>query len=367
MKKRISILACLCLLAALCACGRGSGLDTLNLVSEYTRDLEGATLNVCNWGEYISDGSDNSLKVVQAFTELTGIKVNYDFFDTNETLYSKMAGGGVHYDVIFPSDYLIQRLIAEDRLEQLDFGQIPNFQYIPEEYRNLYFDPQGLYSVPYTVGTTGLIYNAKLVHSPPDSWAAMWDPAYAGQVLQFASPRDAFGVAQFLLGQDPNATDEAGWRATADKLKEQAPLVQAYVTDDIYGIMEGENAIMGPYYAGDFVLMNESNPDLAFCLPKEGVNFFYDSVCVPKGTKNLGAAMLFINFLLEPDVALANAEQIVYASPHTAVRNNPDYSLMDNPVLYPDPASLPPVFNYKNLPQDILTLMNNLWTEVKIK
>jgi len=350
MKKIVSILACIALLLGMLACLSACG---------------GPRLNVCNWGEYISDGAEGSRDVIREFERLTGIKVKYTTFTTNEALYAKLAGGGARYDVIIPSDYLIQRLIAEDRLEPLDFEQIPNFKYIPAEYRNLYFDPQGLYSVPYTVGMTGIIYNTKLVNSVPDSWAALWDPAYEGQILQYESPRDAFGTAQFLLGQDANTTNEADWRAAADKLKAQAPLVQSYVADEIYDILEGENAILGPYYAGDYVLMHENNPDLGFCFPKEGVNFFYDSACVPKGARNYGAAMQFINFLLEPDVALANAEYIKYASPHTAVRSNPDYSCKDNPVLYP--AAMPSSQTFENLPQEILTLMNNLWTEVKIK
>jgi len=352
MKRIVSILTCIALaftmLALLSSCG-------------------GPRLNVCNWGEYISDGAEGSRNIIKEFEQRTGIKVKYSTFSTNEALHAKLAGGGVKYDVIIPSDYLIERLIAEDLLQPLDFSQIPNYEYIPAEYRNLYFDPAGRYSAPYTVGVTGIIYNKKLVKSVPDSWAAMWDPAYKGQILQFESPRDAFGVAQLLLGSDPNSVNEADWRAAADKLKAQAPLVQTYVADEIYGIMEGENAILGPYYAGDYVLMNENNPDLGFCIPKEGVNYFYDSMCVPKGARNFDAAMQFINFMLEPDVALANAEYIKYASPHTAVLNNPDYSYRNNPVLYPDPASLPPVQYYKNLPDDILTLMTNLWTEVKIK
>jgi len=352
MKKTISILACVALLAGLLTCLGSCG---------------GPRLNVYIWGEYISDGAEGSRNLYREFEQKTGIKVKHTNYPTNEFLYAKLTGGGVKYDVIFPSDYLIQRLIAEDLLEKLDFSQIPNFEYIPDEYRNLYFDPEGAYSVPYTVGTTGLIYNKTMVESVPDSWDAMWNPAYAGKLLQFESPRDAFGVAQFLLGQDVNTTSQADWRAAADKLKEQAPLVQAYVSDEIYGIMEGENAIVGPYYAGDFILMNENNPDLAFAFPKEGVNFFYDSMCVPKGAQNYDYAMQFINFMLEPDVALANAEYIKYASPHTAVRENPDYSYYQNPIIYPDPAALPPVQNFENLPQDILTLMNNLWTEVKIR
>jgi spermidine/putrescine transport system substrate-binding protein len=352
MKKLISILACAALLAGMLACLSACG---------------GPQLNVCNWGEYISDGAEGSRDIIREFEKATGIKVKYSTFATNEALYAKLAGGGVKYDVIIPSDYLIERLVAEDRLEPLDFGKIPNAAYIAAEYRNLYFDPQGQYCVPYTVGMTGIIYNKNLVKSPPDSWAALWDPDYAGQVLQFESPRDAFGTAQLLLGQDTNSAKGADWRAAADKLKEQTPLVQAYVADEVYDILEGENAILGPYYAGDYVLMNENNPNLGFSFPKEGVNYFYDCMCVPKGARNLDAAMQFINFLLEPDVALANAEYIKCASPHTAVRDNPDYSCRGNPVLYPDPATVPPVKYYKNLPQDILTLMNNLWTEVKTK
>ena len=352
MKKLASILFCAALLAGMLACLTACG---------------GPRLNVCNWGEYISDGAEGSRNVIKEFEELTGIKVKYTNFTTNEALYAKLAGGGVKYDVIIPSDYLIQRLIAEGRLEPLDFEQIPNYKYIPEEYRALYFDPEAKYSVPYTVGMTGIIYNKNLVKSAPDSWAALWDPAYDGQVLQFESPRDAFGTAQFLLGQDANTTAEADWRAAADKLKAQAPLVQGYVADEIYEIMEGENAILAPYYAGDYILMRENNPDLGFCFPKEGVNFFYDSACVPKGAQNYEAAMQFINFLLEPDVALANAEYIKYASPHTAVRDNPEYSYRGDPILYPDPAAMPRVQVFENLPQDILTLMNNLWTEIKIK
>ena len=352
MKKIVSVLTCLCLLLGMLACLSACG---------------GPRLYVCNWGEYISDGAEGSFDVIREFKLRTGITVKYTNFTTNEALYAKLAGGGARYDVIIPSDYLIQRLIAEDLLEPLDFAQIPNFKYIAPEYRSLYFDPAGKYSVPYTVGTTGIIYNKNLVKSVPDSWAALWDPAYEGQVLQFESPRDAFGLAHLLLGQDVNSVDPADWRAAADKLKAQSPLVQAYVTDEIYGIMEGENAALAPYYAGDYILMHENNPNLGFAFPKEGTNFFYDSVCVPKGARNYGAAMQFINFLLEPEVALANAEYIKYASPHTAVRENPDYAYRDNPILYPDLAALPPVNYYENLPQDILTLMNNLWTEVKIK
>jgi len=365
MKKCTAILISLALLLGLAACGGGGAqIDELELVSEYHRDLAGTRLNVCNWGEYLSDGAEGSLDVIKAFQALTGIKVNYTTFDTNEGLYAKLAAGGANYDVIIPSDYMIQRLIAEDRLLPLDFGNIPNYHYVMDEYRGLYFDPDDAYSVPYTIGMVGLIYNEELVEKAPTSWNALWDARYGGQILQFASPRDAFGTAQYLLGQDINTTDPDDWRAAAAKLLEQAPLVQSYVADEIYDIMEGANATMGPYYAGDFIMMNENNESLAFVYPQEGTNFFYDSAVIPKGARNKEAAEMFINFLLEPEIALANAECIMYATPHSAVRENPAYSLRGSEILYP--ADPPKTQAFENLPPAILTLMSDLWTEVKL-
>jgi spermidine/putrescine transport system substrate-binding protein len=351
-KSAVSLLACACLLfwlpGVLGACGGGP------------------SINVCNWGDYMALGEDGGMDVLKEFQERSGIKVNYDTFDTNESLYATLAGGGVHYDVIFSSDYMIQRLIEEGRLRPLNYESIPNYRYIPEEFRDPYYDPGNAYSVPYTYGTAGLIYNEELVEGIPDSWAALWDPRYAGQILQFASPRDAFGVAQLLLGQDANTLEPADWRAAAEKLKEQAPLLQRYVAEDIYNIMEGGNAAIAPFYAGDCAKMIENaSVPLGFAHPKEGTNFFYDAVSIPSDARNAEGAELFINFLLEPDVALANAEVTMYAVPHSAVRENPAYSLRGNPYIYPDPAELPPVQYYEHLPQDILTLMNNLWTAVK--
>ena len=364
MKKIIAILACLGLLLGLAACGDG-GLSNIedNLVGTYHRDLAGTSINVYNWGEYISE--DDWLWVTRAFRALTGIKVNYNWFSTNEEMYMKLTSGGANYDIIIPSDYMIQRLIAEDWLESLDFANIPNFRYIPQEFRNLYFDPDGLYSVPYTYGMVGLIYNSKLVEESPDSWEALWDARYAGQILQFDSSRDAFGVAQYLLGIDINTYDEADWRAAADKLREQAPLVQTYVADEIYDIMGGNNAVLGPYYAGDFLMMAEDNPDLAFVYPKEGTNFFYDSIVIPRNAQNKAGAEMFINFLLEPEVALANAETIMYASPHSAVIEHPDYSFLGNAILYPDEADMPEVQMFEHLPGGIIALKNELWMEIK--
>jgi len=375
MKKFAAIFIAAAMLLAFAACGSGNaglpelpgeqtGTSELELVSTYSRDLAGTSLNVCNWGEYISDGAEGSLNVVKAFQEVTGIKVNYTTFDTNEGLYAKLAAGGANYDLVIPSDYMIQRLVAENQLEALDFANIPNASYVMDEYKGRYFDPDDTYSVPYTIGMVGLIYNEDLVKEAPTSWNALWDKRYAGQILQFASPRDAFGLAQFLLGQEINSTDPAVWRAAAAKLKEQAPLVQTYIADEVYDIMEGANAAMGPYYAGDYILMNGNNESLQFVYPEEGTNFFYDSAVIPKGAQNKQAAEMFINFLLEPDVALANAEYIMYATPHKAVRENPEYSLRDSDILYP--ATPPKTQEFENLPPEILRLMSDLWTEVKL-
>ncbi|MDR1465168.1 MAG: spermidine/putrescine ABC transporter substrate-binding protein [Oscillospiraceae bacterium] len=358
----LSLLAAASLLVPLALPALAAGEDQLQLESSYPPELAGTQISVYNWGEYMSDGSEGSLNVIRAFEDATGCHVNYKTFDNNESLYAILAGGGSNYDVIIPSDYMIQRLIAEGRLQKLDQSKIPNAKYIMDDYRRLYFDPEDAYSIPYTIGMVGLLYNKTMVSETPDSWAALWDPQYAGNILQFNNPRDAFGVAQYLLGQDVNATDEATWQAAAEKLKEQKPLLQRNVMDEIYNLMENGEAALAPYYAGDLILMQENNSDLDMVYPKEGTNFFYDSLCIPTGAKNVAGAEAFINFLLEPEVALANAEFVMYATPHTAVRANPDYSLKDNPFLYPQ--ELPKIQYFQNLPPETLKLIDALWTEV---
>lgn len=324
----------------------------------------GTELNVFNWGEYISDGSDGSLDVNKEFEKLTGIKVNYQEFDSNEAMYGKLSSEAVSYDIIIPSDYMIDRLVSEGKLCELDFSMIDNYEFIADEYKNLPFDPENKYSVPYNVGMVGLIYNTTMVEGTPDSWEIMWDEKYAGDILTFNNPRDAFAIAQFLLGMDVNTTDEADWRAAADKLIEQNSVLQGRVMDAVFNKMEGGNAAMAPYYAGDFLSMQENNPDLAFVYPKEGTNIFVDSICVPKNCRNYEAAMLYINFLLEPEVALANAEYICYASPNTAVINNPEYTYAGNEILYPSEENTPEVQYFEDIDPNTRKLYNDLWEEV---
>ena len=324
------------------------------------------TLYVYNWGEYISDGEDGSLDVNKAFEEKYGIKVAYDTFENNEVMYSKIKGGGVKYDVLIPSDYMIERLIAEDMLQKIDFSNVPNYKYIDAKYKKLPYDPNDEYSVPYTVGCIGLIYNKTMVEEPPAGWSALWDARYEKKILMINNPRDAFAIAHSVLGIDYNTTSEADWQAGAAKLKEQKPLVQAYVNDEVFNKMELGEAALAPYYAGDFLTMRDNNENLGFVYPEEGVNTFVDAMCIPKNAANKAAAELYINFMLEPDVGLANAEYIYYASPNTAVVSNPEYSLKDDPIIYPDDASLPKTTIFTNLPTRTLNQMSNLWDEVKL-
>lgn len=325
--------------------------------------LQGTTVNVYNWGEYISDGEDGSIDVVSEFERLTGAKVNYTNFESNENMYSKLTGGGVSYDVIVPSDYMIERLIDEDMLLPLDYSNIPNIKLINEKFQNLYFDPQQLYSVCYNVGTTILIYNKNLVGEQPDSWSVLWDEQYKGKVLMFNNPRDAFAIAQSMLGQDFNSTSEQDWVDAADLLAKQRDAVSpVYVMDEVFNLMESGEYAFATYYAGDYLLMLENNDDLGYCFPKEGVNDFYDAFCVPKCAQNKKGAEAFINFMNEPQVAFQNSEYIYYRSPNISVEENEESSFYGSEVIYADNLTTQA---FKNLPQNIIELENNLWTGVK--
>lgn len=329
--------------------------------------LRGTTLNVYNWGEYISDGSEGTLDVNAEFEKEFGIKVNYTNFDSNENMYNKLKSGGANYDIIIPSEYMVAKLISEDMLAELDFSNIPNYQYILPKYKGLYYDPQEKYTVPYTVGMVGLIYNTTMVKEPVDSWGIMWDEQYAGKILMFNNPRDAFCIAQCYLGQSVNSTDARDWDAALDLLKKQNPLVSSYVMDEVYNKMEKGEAAIAAYYAGDYLTMYDTNPDLAFCYPKEGVNYFVDSMCVPKNAENKEAAELYINFMCREDIAVANANYICYATPHALVLESDDYDLKGNEILYPDESQMPETQIFENLDYETQQYMTMLWNELKIE
>lgn len=329
--------------------------------------LTGETIYVYNWGEYIADGTDGTLDVNAEFTRRTGIQVEYSTFDTNESLYSKLVGGGASYDVIIPSDYMISRMINEGMLEKLDFSNIPNFQYIDEEYRNMGYDPSNEYSVPYTWGVVGIFYNKDYVTEPVDSWEILWDEQYAGKILMFDNPRDAFGIAQKRLGFSFNSTDEDQWIEAAALLKEQKPLVQAYVMDQIFNKMESGEAWLAPYYAGDAATLVAENDKIGFAIPtKEGTNFFVDAMCIPKGCRNKRGAEAYINFLCDPEIAAANMEYIGYSTPETAAKELLPEDVVSNPIFYPPQEILDNSEVFVALPEETSELLDTLWAEVKM-
>ena len=327
-------------------------------------------VNVCSWGEYI----DESL--FEKFEQETGITVNYTTVPSNEELYSQLELGGVNYDVIVPSDYMIARLIAEDRLQPLDYSKIPNYERIGEQYKGLSFDPNNEYTVPYTWGTLGIIYNTTMVDEPITSWEVMFSDEYAGNILLIDNSRDAFGMALYYLGYDVNTTDEAQIRE-AYQLVADAKSRGVYAgqgMDEIFQIMEGGNLAIATYYAGDFLTMHDANPDLAFAIPEEGSNWFVDAMCILKDAENVDEAHEWINFIASTDANLANMDFIGYASPNTeALEAYPEYyeATYGEPLdmdLYEIMAAPDSVLKncsmYENLPAETLALYNDLWIEL---
>lgn len=337
------------------------------------------TLNVYNWGEYISDGSEETLDVNAAFEAYyyeefgVHVKVNYTNYASNEDMYNKLSSGATSYDVVIPSDYMIERMISENMLRKLNFDNIPNFEYIDENYRNLFYDPENAYSVPYTYGMVGIIYNTEMIEEAPTSWDCMWNEEYSGQILQFNNPRDAFGTAMYALGIDVNTTDHTEWDKAKELLSTQKPLIQSYVMDEIFNKMKNGSAAIAPYYAGDFLSMYEDNDALAFVYPEEGTNVFVDAMCVPINSRNPEIAEAYINFMLSEEVAIANAEYIYYASPNKLVYENEDYietmsevheDVME--ILYPQQSSVPSSF-YESLDVETMAYQNSLWESLKIE
>ena len=365
LKKILSISLCIALCVSLCGCGYE--YFNINLESTYTREFEGTELNVYNWGEYISDGSEGCMDVNREFERLTGIKINYTTFESNETMYSQLDNGGVSYDIIIPSEYMIERLVSEDMLEKIDISKLSNYKYVDTSYFNP--DTTGLvegYAIPYSVGMVGIIYNSALIDEPEHSWKALWDKKYRNMSLNFNNPRDGFMTAQMLLGYSLNSTNLKEWDEACELLKEGKDVLQSYVMDEIYGKLETGEAAIGAYYAGDYLVMQEVNENLKFFYPEEGTNVFIDAICIPKCVKNYEAALAYINFLLEPDIALANAEYIGYASPHTAVINNSDYCYYQNEILYPKKEDIPRVEYYRNIPENVRMHYENLWLNLKL-
>ena len=333
---------------------------------------EERVVNVCSWGEYI----DESL--IDEFEDLTGITVNYQTAESNEALYSLLKTGAGDYDVIVPSDYMIARLIEEDMLAELDYSHIPNFDKIGAQYKGLSYDPENKYTVPYTWGTLGIIYNTSMVDEKITGWDAMFDEKYAGNVLMIRNSRDALAAALLDLGYDINTTDEAQLNEAYELLKtaKENGVYQAFVMDEVFQKMEGGNAAIAMYYAGDYLTMLENNEDLAFVVPKEGSNWFVDAMCVLKNAQHKAEAEEWINFIASKDSQLKNMDYIWYASPNAeALEWYPEYYLDTYGEELPQEVYeimvapkdvLARCTLYENLPAETLSLYNDLWTQLGI-
>ena len=319
---------------------------------------------VYNWGEYIDP------EIIDLFEEETGIDVIYEEFETNEIMYPKIQSGAIAYDVVCPSDYMIQRMIENDLLAEINYDHIPNLKYIGDNFMKMsrQFDPENKYSVPYLWGTVGILYNKKMVDEPVDSWGILWDKKYEDSILMQDSVRDAFAVALKYLGYSLNSTDLDELEAAKNLLIEQKPLVQAYVIDQVRDKMIGGEAALGVIYSGEALYCQQENPDLDYVIPKEGTNIWIDSWVIPKNAKNVENAEAFINFLCRPDIAKMNFDYITYSIPNTAGRDLiEDESLRNSPIAFPDDSKLENCETFQFLGDDNDALYNRLWREIKSK
>ncbi|MBR6701013.1 MAG: spermidine/putrescine ABC transporter substrate-binding protein [Firmicutes bacterium] len=366
MKKVLAVLVSLIVLttsfSSVCfAAPEGDSAYDMEYYSKFQG--QGVEINVYNWGEYIADGEDGLMDINAEFTELTGIKVNYLNYETNEAMYAKIKSGANNYDVIFPSDYMVSRLIQEGLVQEINFDNVPNFKYIDKSFVNPIYDPEQKYSVPYAWNRVAIIYNKEKVGYEIDSWDVLWDSAFDGQILMFKNSRDAFGVAQMALGFDINTEDIGELDEAAALLKAQKPLVQAYVMDQVFDKMQNNEAAIATYYVGDYYIMKEVNEDLGLYIP-DATNLFVDAVCIPSNAQNKEAAEMYINFLNEPQVAADNMEYILYSTPNTAARELLPDEMKNNPDLYPSAEDLANDVAYINLSNSANLYMDSLWTEI---
>jgi len=366
--KKIFALFLAVVMAALCGVS-AFAYDNAELFAELDAEYygryknEGISINVYNWGEYISNGEDDSLDVNQAFEELTGIKVNYTFYATNEELYAKLRAGGASYDVIIPSEYMIGRMASEGMLEELNLENIPNFKNIDPSLLDMVYDPGNKYSVPYTWGTVVIIYNDALVSDDTDveTWGLLWNEKYKNNILMFNNPRDAYGIALKKIGYGLSPENQEQIDKATEELKKQKPLVQAYVMDEIFDKMGAGEAAIAPYYAGDAITMMDENPDLAAAFPREGTNIFVDGMCIPKGAKQKEAAEMYINFMCEPAVGAANCEYIGYSTPNLASMELLDEEITSNPIAYPPAEVIEKAEYFSLLSEDLNKGLDDGW------
>lgn len=321
-------------------------------------------INVYNWGEYISKGEDDSMDVIEKFESEYNIKVNYTNYETNEQMYDQLKQGN-SYDVIIPSDYMVSKLIEQNMLQEINYSNIPNYdKNMMEQYKTTSFDKGNKYSVPYSWGVTALVYNKDMIKDKVTSWKSLWDEKYSKNILMFNNSRDAMAIAMQMCNINPAVVTKEDIDKATEKLIEQKPLVKKYVMDQVFTEMEGNQSAIAAYYAGDIATMMSNNESLAYCLPEEGSNLFVDSMCIPKTAKNKEGAEKFINFMLEADVAKANAEYIGYSTPNQAAYDLLDDDIKNNKLIYPDKEYLGKCYTFSNLPDDVYTYMQDQFAKV---
>lgn len=346
MKKKFwSIVSCLLLagmLLGIAGCGKS----------------EQVTLKVYNWGDYIDK------EVIAQFEKENNIKVVYEEFATNEEMYVKVKAGGGNYDVAFPSDYLIKKMINEDMLYKIDLKNVPNYAGIDDRFKNLAYDPNNEYSVPYMWGTVGILYNKKMVQGPVDSWDVLWDKKYSKQILMLDSQRDAIGITLKMLGYSLNSKDERELLEAKNMLVLQKPLVLAYVGDEVKDKMIGNEAAMAVVWSGDAVYMKRENPDLEYVIPREGSNIWFDAMVIPKTSQHKAEAEKFINFMCSTDIAFKNADYIGYSTPNKEVIKMLPEELTTDKSYYPAEGDLKNSEVFEDL-SDVLPFYDKIWTEIK--
>ena len=345
------------LIAALIIGGIFYNLNTM-------KNHSGEKVIVYNWGEYLDP------KTIELFEEETGISVTYEEYETNEIMYPKIVSQAIAYDVVCPSDYMIQRMIENDLLAEINWDNIPNIKNMDPTYmeQSKSFDPKNKYSVPYCVGTVGILYNKSMVKEPVDSWDILWNPKYKDSILMQDSVRDAFAVALKRLGHSINSTEVDQLAAAAEDLMEQKPLVQAYVVDQVRDKMIGNEGALGVIYSGEAGYTKRENPDLEYVIPKEGSNVWIDSWVIPKNAQNKENAEKFINFMCRPEIALMNFEYLTYSTPNLKAREMiEDEEIRNSKILFPEPEDLSNCETFQFLGDDVDSYYNELWNKVKSK
>ena len=344
MKKLLISLSAFALTATLAACG------------EESTDTE--TLYVYNWGEYAD------LETIEMFEEEFGVKVVYDLYDSNETMYQKLKAGSTNYDVAIPSDYMIEKMVKEDMLNELDYSKIPNAEYVDEALLGQPFDPETKYTVPYFYGTVGILYDTTKVKEPVTSWMTLWDEQYAGDIYMYDSQRDSLMVALKALGYSMNTQDASELEEAKQLLIDQGPLVYSYVTDEVIEGMIQSNAALAVVYSGDATYIMDENEDMAYAIPEEGSNVWTDAMVIPKTSENVDLAHEFINFMMRPDIAQMNSEYVMYSTPNTEaqaalaeeewtqnIAYRPDLNALNNMEAFLDPG-------------EFVSEFDRIWTEV---